>query len=128
VVGNQVPMYFGNLSEALPYAGKALRALAVSGTKRAVKLPDVPIVAEAGYPDFRSETWNGLVGPANLPQPIIDVLVREAQNALKERAVLQLFDSYGVDALGSGPADFKRTIAQDIAQWQTAIREADIKI
>jgi tripartite-type tricarboxylate transporter receptor subunit TctC len=128
VIGNQVPMYFGNLSEGLPHVGQDLRALVVSGAKRTTKLPDVPTVAESGYPNFRSETWNGLVGPAKLPTFIGDILVREAKIAVKDKSILQLFDSYGVDALASDSAEFKRTIAQDIAQWQTAIKEADIKI
>ena len=63
VIANQAPVYFGNLSEALPYAGGALLPLAVSGARRAGKLPDVPTVAESGSPAFRSETWNGLITP-----------------------------------------------------------------
>jgi tripartite-type tricarboxylate transporter receptor subunit TctC len=127
VIANQVPMYFGNLSEALPHAGKGLRPLAVSGLKRAAKLPDVPTIAESGYPGFRSETWNGIIAPAGTPDEVVQTVVREVQNAIKEKTILERFDSYGVDAIGSDPAEFKRTMAEDIAQWRAAIQAADIK-
>lgn len=128
VMGNQVPVYFGNLSEALPHAGRGLRALAVSGIKRAGKLPDVPTVAESGYPGFRSETWNGLIAPVGTPKEIVDVVAAEVKNALKDTAVLQRLDNYGVDPIGSTPAEFERTIAADIAQWGEAIKAANIKL
>lgn len=128
VMGNQVPVYFGNLSEALPQAGRGLRALAVSGVKRAGKLPDVPTVAESGYPDFRSETWNGLIAPAGTPAAIVDVVAAEVKNAVRESAILQRFDNYGVDPIGSTPAEFARTIAADIALWGEAIKGANVKL
>ena len=128
VMGNQVPVYFGNLSEALPQAGRGLRALAVSGVKRAGKLPDVPTVAESGYPNFRSETWNGLIAPAGTPAAIVDVVAAEVKNALREPAILQRFDNYGVDPIGSTPSEFAQTIAADIAQWGEAIKAANVKL
>ena len=85
VIGNQAPVYFGNLSEALPHTGGALRPLAVSGAKRAAKLPDVPTVAESGFEGFRSETWNGLIAPARTPDAIIQILVKEVKAALNRR-------------------------------------------
>ena len=128
VIGNQVPVYFGNLSEALPQAGRGLRALAVSGVKRAGKLPDVPTIAESGYQGFRSETWNGLIAPAGTPKAIVDVVATEVKSALQDSMILQRLDNYGVDPIGSTPAEFERTIAADIAQWSEAIKAADIKL
>lgn len=128
VLANQVPVYFGNLSEALPHAGKGLRPLAVSGQKRSAKLPDVQTIAEAGYPGFRSETWNGVVAPAGTPEQIINLVAREVQNAVKEKTILERFDTYGVDPIGSDAAEFKRTITEDIAQWRMAIQVANIKM
>jgi tripartite-type tricarboxylate transporter receptor subunit TctC len=128
VLGNQVPVYFGNLSEALPHADGKLIPLAVSGTKRSKKLPDVPTVAESGYPGFRSETWNGLVAPAGTPNAIIELVAREAKNAVADPEVLKKFDAYGVDPIGSTPTEFADIIAADIAQWHSAIKEAGIKL
>jgi tripartite-type tricarboxylate transporter receptor subunit TctC len=130
VIGNQIPVYFGNLSEALPNvgAGGALRAMAVSGSKRVKQLPDVPTIAESGFEGFRSETWNGLVAPARTPQAIIDLVAAEVQNAVKDPTILQRFDSYGVEPIGSSPKQFADTIAADIAQWGTAVKAAKITL
>jgi tripartite-type tricarboxylate transporter receptor subunit TctC len=128
VIGNQIPVYFGNLSEALPNvgAGGALRAMAVSGSKRAAQLPYVPTIAESGFEGFRSETWNGIIAPAKTPQSIIDMVAAEAQIAVKDKAILQRFDTYGVDPIGSSPKEFSDTISADIAQWGAAIKAAKI--
>jgi tripartite-type tricarboxylate transporter receptor subunit TctC len=126
VMGNQVPVYFANLSEALPHAGSGLRPLAVSGNNRAAKLPDVPTVAESGYPGFRSETWNGLIAPLGTPETIVDIVAAEVRDALKDPEILQRLEMYGVDPIGSTPAEFKQTMADDIVQWGAAIKAANI--
>lgn len=126
VMGNQVPVYFANLSEALPHAGRGLRSLAVSGNNRAAKLPDVPTVAESGYPGFRSETWNGLIAPLGTPETIVDIVAAEVRDALKDPEILQRLEMYGVDPIGSTPAEFKQTMADDIVQWGAAIKVANI--
>ncbi len=128
VLGNQIPVYFGNLSEALPHAGRDLIALAVSGAKRSKKLPDVPTIAESGYPGFRSETWNGLIAPAKTPQAIVELAANEVKKAVADPEILKKFDTYGVDPIGSTPKEFADTIAADIAQWHSAIKAAGIKL
>jgi tripartite-type tricarboxylate transporter receptor subunit TctC len=127
VLAGHVPVYFGNLSEGLPHAGN-LKFLAVSGANRVSKLPNVPTVAESGYPGFKTETWNGLIGPAKLPQAIVDTLANEVRVALKDKKVLERLDSYGVDPIGSTPAEFKATIEADVAQWSKAVASADVKL
>jgi tripartite-type tricarboxylate transporter receptor subunit TctC len=128
LLAEEVLVYFGNLSEALPHAGTTLRLLATSGAQRSKKLPDIPTVAECGYPGFHSETWNGLIAPAKAPSYVIDLIYRETQKAIQDQVVLQRFDSYGVDALGSSPAEFQQTITQDILQWKTAIAKANVTL
>ena len=128
VVAGHVPVYFGNLSEGLPHVNGALRPLAVSGPTRVAKVPNVPTVAESGYPGFKTETWNGLIGPAKLPAPIVEMLANEVRVALKNPKVLERLDSYGVDPIGSTPAEFKATIEMDVAQWSKAVKSADLKL
>ncbi len=128
VIANKVPVYFANLSEAMPHVGHDLRAYAVSGSRRVAKIGDVPTVAECGYPGFKAETWNGLIAPAKTPQAIIDLVAREAQKALKDSAILQRFDAYGVEPIGSSAAEFKATIEADLTQWRKTIKAADIKL
>jgi tripartite-type tricarboxylate transporter receptor subunit TctC len=128
VIANQVPMYFANLSEAMPHVGRGLRAYAISGERRVASLGSVPTVAECGYPGFKAETWNGLIGPAKTPQSAVELVAGEAQAALKDPAILQRLESYGVVAIGSSPAEFKRTIDEDVLQWRTLIKQAGIKL
>ncbi len=127
VIGNQAPVYFGNLPEALPHAGGTLRLLAVSGAKRSPKLPDVPTAVESGYPEVISETWNGLIAPAKTPPDIISRMAAEVKVALKDEKVLRSFDSFGVTAIGSTPEEFKATMVQDIARWKPVVEAADLK-
>ncbi|MDC7787439.1 tripartite tricarboxylate transporter substrate binding protein [Rhodoplanes sp. TEM] len=128
VIAGHVPMYFGNLSEALPHAGRALRPLAVSGATRAAKLPNVPTVAEQGYPGFKTDTWNGLLAPAGTPKEIVDLLAREVRLALKETKTLEQLDGFGVDPIGSTPEEFKATIAADLVLWREAVKDANVSL
>ena len=128
VIAGHVPMYFGNLSEGMPHVGGALRALAVSGASRAARLPDVPTVAEQGYPGFKTDTWNGLIAPAGTPKEIVDLLAREVRAALKEKKTLDQLDGFGVDPIGSTPDEFKATIAADVTLWRDAVKDANIAL
>jgi tripartite-type tricarboxylate transporter receptor subunit TctC len=123
VVAGHMTIYFGNLSEVIPHVKSgALRALAVSGGKRAPQLPDVPTVAESGYPGFRTITWNGLMAPAATPKEIISKLAQEVALAVKQPAVIERLASYGVEPLGDTPDEFAATIAADIPLWAEAVK------
>jgi tripartite-type tricarboxylate transporter receptor subunit TctC len=128
VIANQVPVYFANLSEAMPHVGRDVRAFAVSGSRRVRGLRDVPTVAECGYAGFKAETWNGLIAPAKTPQPVIEIVAREAQKALKDPVIVQRFEAYGLEPIGSSPAEFKATIDEDVGQWRKIIKDANIKL
>jgi predicted outer membrane repeat protein len=122
LLGGQVPVYFGNLSVAAPQVkGGAIRALAISDDHRSDQLPDVPTVAVAGYPGFRTITWNGLLAPAATPKPIIDVLAGEMALAAKDPAFVKRLQAYGVDPLGNTPAEFAASIGKDIKTWSDAV-------
>ncbi len=78
VIAGHLPTMFSNLSDALPHAqGGAIRILAVSSEARVPQLPDVPTVAELGYPGYKAVTWNGLMAPAATPKPIVDKIAAE---------------------------------------------------
>jgi tripartite-type tricarboxylate transporter receptor subunit TctC len=128
VVAGHIPAMFSNLSDALPQiSGGNVRALAVSGEKRSSALPDVPTVAESGYPQFKTLTWNGLIGPKNLPAPIVERIAKEMAAAVQDKAFADKLASYGVDPLGSNAADFAKTIAADVAFWGNAVEAAGVK-
>lgn len=128
VVAGHVPAMFSNLSDALPQAqGGNVRMLAVSSKERSPQAPQVPTVAESGYAGFDVLTWNGLMGPAGLPQPIVDKIAKEMAAAVKNPAFAQRLDKFGVDPLGNTPEAFSKMIAADVATWTTALQAAGIK-
>jgi tripartite-type tricarboxylate transporter receptor subunit TctC len=129
VVAGHVAMYFANLSEALPQVqGGAVRAIAVSSEERTRQMPDVPTVAESGYPGFHTATWNGLMAPAATPGDIIDTLAAAVAKAVRDAGMTEKLKGYGVDPIGDDPQHFRLTIASDIAMWSQAIKLAGVTL
>jgi tripartite-type tricarboxylate transporter receptor subunit TctC len=128
-VAGHVPSYFGNLSEALPFAtnGK-IRMLGISSTRRAPQLPQVPTIAESGYPGFNVLTWNGLLAPAATPKEVVERIARECAAITRDPIMVQRFAGYGIDPLGDGPEEFAATIAADIPAWADAVRIAGVAL
>ncbi len=128
VVAGHLPTMFSNLSDALPHlASGAIRALAVSGEKRSPQLPDVPTVAESGFPGFNVITWNGLVAPGGTPKLIIERLAAEIARAVKHPAFVARLASLGADPLGDTPGEFAARISADLDLWAQAVAAAGIK-
>jgi len=129
VVAGHVNCYFGNYNELIPHAGAGgkMRLLATSGDKRARQLPDVPTVAEQGFPGFRTETWNGYVAPAGTPRDIVERIAREIALGCKDAAFVARLDKIGVDAKCSTPAQFEAAIRDDLRLWKDAVAAAGIK-
>ena len=128
MVAGHVPCYFGNLNELLPHVGSGrVRLLATSGSQREAALPNVPTVAEQGYPGFRTATWNGYVAPAATPRDVVERIAREIAAGCKDAAFTARLEKIGVDPVCSTPADFARSIAEDLATWKEAVQAAGIK-
>ncbi|HUQ76192.1 MAG TPA: tripartite tricarboxylate transporter substrate binding protein [Burkholderiales bacterium] len=128
VVAGHVNCYFGNYNELLPHAGTGrVRLLATSGEKRAGALPDVPTIAEQGYPGFRTATWNGYVAPAGTPRDIIERISREIAAGCKDATFVARLDKIGVDPFCSTPAQFEQAIRDDLRLWKDAVQAAGIK-
>ena len=128
-VAGHIPVYFANLSEALPHAaGGKIRLLAVSGAKRSAQIPDVPTVSESGFPGFQSLTWNGILAPVGTPKDIVHRLAHEVSLAVKDPVIVKSLSNLGVDPLGEQPAQFAATIATDIAIWSETIKTAGVTL
>src|SRR5712664_2691083 len=98
---------FSNISDAIPHATSgAVRLLAVSGAKRAPQIPDVPTVAESGFPGFNVLTWNGLMAPAGIPKDIVNKIAVEIARAVKDPQFIARLEQYGADPLGNTPDEF----------------------
>jgi tripartite-type tricarboxylate transporter receptor subunit TctC len=128
LIGGSVDVYFGN-SQSVGglIAGGKLRALAVTSPTRIASYPDVPTIAESGYPGFEAATWSGLVAPAGTPQKVIERLNAEVLKALKRADLLKKLEDDGSTALGGTPAQFADFIRSEQAKWGSAVREAGIK-
>lgn len=122
LMSGQVQAMFDNLSSSLPYvkAGK-LRALAVTSAQRSPAAPNIPTMAEAGYPDCEVLSWFALVAPAKTPAPIIDRLNAATQKALAQDDVKQRLAAIGVDPAPSTPSALAAFIASETAKWAKVV-------
>ena len=128
VVAGHVPVMFSSLADALPHAQSGnVRLLAMSGTKRAAQVPDVPTVAEAGYAGYNVITWNGLMAPAQTPKPIIGRIAAEVARAVKDKEFAERLTKFGVDPLGNSPEEFVALIAAELPLWAEAVNIAGVK-
>jgi len=129
VLGGQVDVLFSPINSALPHirAGK-LRALAVANDQRVPSLPDVPTLAEAGVPGYKSEIWIGLFAPARTPQDIIDKIAAEVARMQAQGDVRQQLAGQGIDPLGNSPAQVSNLIKADLARWAKVIKETGVKV
>jgi tripartite-type tricarboxylate transporter receptor subunit TctC len=105
-----------------------LRALAVTTAKRFPLLPDLPTIAESGYPGFEALAWNGVLVPANTPRPIIARLNAEMNAVLKEPDVQQKMHGFGFDLIGGTPEDFGALVAGEAARWAPVIKKVGLKV
>jgi tripartite-type tricarboxylate transporter receptor subunit TctC len=128
VVAGHLPTMFSNISDAMPQAAAgSVRLLAVSSKECAPQLPDVPTVAESGFPDFNVLTWNGLMAPAGTPRDIVDKIAAEIGRAVKDRQFAARLEQYGADPLGNTPAEFSAMVAADTALWANTIQSLGLK-
>jgi tripartite-type tricarboxylate transporter receptor subunit TctC len=105
----------------------ALRAIASGSLTRDPQLPDLPTVAEQGFPGFEAIQWIGLLTTAGTPSEIIERLNAEVNRALRDPDLIAKFAQQGISPAGGSPADFQRTIAADLKNWTDTARAANIK-
>jgi tripartite-type tricarboxylate transporter receptor subunit TctC len=108
-------------------AGK-LRAIAVTTAKRFALLPDLPTIAEAGYPGFEALAWNGVLVAAGTPKPIVQRLNAEIGAILKDPSVKTTLNAQGFELVGGTPEDFSRLISSESAKWAPVINKTGAKI
>jgi tripartite-type tricarboxylate transporter receptor subunit TctC len=129
LIGGQVHMMFDQITSSLPHvkSGK-LKALAVTTAKRSALLPDLPAVAESGFPGFDTSSWNGVMAPAGTPRPVIDRLNRtiaafHARPEFRERLL-----SVGAEPLGGTPEDFSRHGRRELERWTEILRKSGTRL
>jgi tripartite-type tricarboxylate transporter receptor subunit TctC len=103
-----------------------LRALALAGSKRAVTMPDVPTMAEAGYPTVNAENWFGIIAPAGTPKEVITKLQAATVKAM-DAETRERFVDQGVDIRTTTPEQFAGFLKEELTRWGKVIREANIR-
>ena len=104
-----------------------LRALAVSSPQRMPALPDVPTVAESGYPGFEADQWYGIVAPAGLPAPLVALYNTEINKALASPEVARALANEGAVPTPTTPQAFAQLIAREIPRWAQVIKQGNVK-
>ena len=127
-VQNETQMIFAVMQplQAQIQAG-TLRALAVTTAKRFSLLPDLPSIAESGYPGFEALAWNGVLVAAGTPRPIVARLNTEMNAILKEPEMRQKMQGFGFDLVGGTPEEFGALISGETAQWAPVIKRVGLK-
>lgn len=127
-LSGQVECLISLISTGAPHvqSGK-LRGLAVTSGKRSPILPDVPAVAESGYPGFEASGWLGLLFPAKTPDAIVDRLYRETVAVVNMPEVREQLQRSGLDPAPSSPEAFRAYIKSELAKWTRLINEAGIR-
>ena len=128
VVAGHTPIAFAALSAAVPQVkdGK-LRALAVMSKNRSQALPDLPTIAQTGYPDLDGDGWVGVLVPAGTPKEIIALLQHEIVKIIALPEMRERLSTLGFDSVGSTPEEFTVQMKLEMEKWAKVIRAANIK-
>ena len=129
ILSNQVQVLFGSMPALLQHAKQnKLRALAVGTAKRSPALPEVPTVAELGYPGFEAALWLGVLAPAGTPKPIIDRLNKELVAIAATPDFKAAMDKNGADATSNSPEQFASLIQNEVSKYGAITKKLGIKL
>lgn len=128
LLGGQIPSGFASAPSALPHikAGK-IRALATTGIRRSAFLPNVPTVAESGFPGYDATNWYAFIAPAKTPREIIDRLNRDLVRALNTPETREQLLANGMEPQPGTPEELARQIENQLAVWGRVVRDAGIQ-
>jgi tripartite-type tricarboxylate transporter receptor subunit TctC len=128
-VAGEVQMLIDPTTTSLPQVqGGKLRAIAVTSKQRFAKLPDVPTVVEAGFPQLENTFWLGVVAPAATPADIIDKLNAAFRESLAPAETRARLDALGAEIKLGTPAEFGAMLADELAKWTAVVKAANIKV
>ena len=128
VLGNQVEVLYGTMA-ALPHiqAGR-MKGLGIASLKRVDALPDVPTVAEAGYPGFEERSWVGFFVPRGTPAAIVNRLNEEINRALASPDIVKNVNTRGMQMHPGSPADFARFVRAEVEKWAKMVKLTGVKV
>jgi tripartite-type tricarboxylate transporter receptor subunit TctC len=128
LLGGRVTMMFSPIVAVLPLVREGkLRALAVTSLRRSSAAPELPTIAESGYPGFEFTSWGGLLAPARTPAAIVRKLHLETVKALALPDLRAKLADLGLEVIGRSPDEFAAVIKSEIPQWAKVIKDSRIK-
>ncbi len=129
MLGGHVDIFFGNVSAALPhYQSGKLKVLAVTDTKRARQMPEVPTTAEAGLPGFISTTWFAMAAPPKTPPAVQGAIAKAVMDIVKMPDVQDKFRKVNIEPVGNSPAEMAAFVKEDTERWRAVIRKNHIAV
>jgi len=128
LVGGEIDAYISTPVAAMPHiqSGRVF-AIASTGAKRSTALPNVPTIAESGYPGYEAVNWYAYLVPAKTPRPIVDQLNRELGKVLRTPAAVKLLENQGVDPEPTSPEALGVYMKREYETWGKVVKQADIK-
>ena len=127
-IANHVPIAIGSAFLVNPHIKSgALRPLAVTSAKRIPSAPDVPTVAEQGFPGFEALAWWGFFAPAGTPKPILDRMHAELVKVLKNPEARDKLSAQGMDVLASSPTELAKFLDGEMTKWSKVIKDNNIR-
>jgi tripartite-type tricarboxylate transporter receptor subunit TctC len=129
LMAGQIDFIVGNIGAVTPLAQSGrINALAVTSKTRAKMLPELPTVAEAGVPGFENYGWFAFVAPKGTPKDVVDKIQRDTAKVLAMPDMRERLEAQGMTAVGNTPAEFKKAMDAESANWAKVIKERNIKI
>ena len=128
LIAGNVDLGILTMSAVLHAGGGKVRPIAVSTTRRAAALPDLPTINESGVPDYNTGLWTGLMGPANLPPAIVARLHGAVAEALASPDMKEILVRVGAEQTGGTPEQFAAEIRRDLAVWRDLVQKTGIRI
>jgi tripartite-type tricarboxylate transporter receptor subunit TctC len=131
LLSGEIQVLVVGLATVLPYVkakNDKVKVLATMGAKRAAVAPDLPTVAESGFPGFEFDVWYGMVYPGGTPRSIVTKANAEINRLLKSQIIRERFTGVGLEPSGSTPEEFGDVIRREIPIWHKVAKQANIKI
>lgn len=128
LLGKEVMMSFSPPSTLLPHvrSGKMV-AIGMTGQKRSQAAPDIPTIAEQGYPDYEAGLWYGFMGPARMPRDIVMKLNENIGAVVTDKDMRALLAKMGIDAFRTTPEEFAKVLVTDLKRWAPVVKAAGMK-
>lgn len=128
LIAGNVDLMFGNLPDFLPYikSGK-IKAIGTTYLTRAPLAPEIPTIAEQGFPTFETDSWYGIVAPSSMTKDAVDKMNQAINKALQDPAVKKNFGDRGIEIIGGTPAKFQEHIQSEILKYERLVKSSNMQ-